>query len=147
MTQLKNKFFQIASATDSVTIRGVVTDKSSKENLPFVNIALMQGDSVIAATMTDMNGEYKLKADPKKYSKLDLKASYIGYENILIKDVAVTNDSVLNIDMKLVALMLGGIGSEIISPDPSGVMKISDHPVINELPNGTMIIYIGDDDL
>jgi hypothetical protein len=47
----------------------------------------MIGDSVINGTSTDMDGTFSLKIDSKRFPVFDLKVQYVGYKNLLIKNI------------------------------------------------------------
>jgi hypothetical protein len=69
----------IDSTADQKIIRGIVTDKESKEPLPFANVRIYSGDSLIAEAMSDIDGKYSIKIPAGKWSLLSVRASYIGY--------------------------------------------------------------------
>ncbi len=77
-------------------IQGTVIDKKTREPLPGVNV-IVQGTSLGAAT--DLNGEYFiLQVPPGDYT---LKASMIGYKEVLIKNVNVRVDYTTRIDIEI----------------------------------------------
>ena len=77
-------------------IQGTVLDKTTKEPLPGVNV-IVQGTSLGAAT--DLNGEYFiLQVPPGNYT---LKASMIGYKDVLIKNVNVRVDLTTHINFEI----------------------------------------------
>lgn len=75
-------FFSLAikaqTTSNSVTIKGVVIDDSTKEKIPFVNVILYKNDSSIATTMTDTNGEFVIKTITD--TNLLLECRFIGYK-------------------------------------------------------------------
>ena len=82
-----------SSAQDRV-IRGIVTELSSGEKLPGVNVIEMnENERVINGTITDYNGEYIIRIQPNSKT---LKFSFIGCESLVFE---VGNKT--NIDVKL----------------------------------------------
>jgi hypothetical protein len=98
-----------------VKLSGLVSDKNTKEALPFANIALLESDSVIACTTTDLDGKYELKVAFGKYKKLNVKATYVGYMPMIIKDLDLSKDLVINVDLEMSMAILGGL---IIMEEP-----------------------------
>ena len=87
-------FYAFAGVTGK--IQGKVVDAKTKEPLPGVNV-IIQGTSIGAAT--DLNGEYFiLQVPPGNYT---LKASMIGYKEVLIKNVDVRVDLTTHIDFEI----------------------------------------------
>jgi len=77
-------------------VAGRVTDTSSGEPLPFVNVIIM-GTNLGAAT--DIDGYYTiLNVTPGRYT---IKASAIGYNNVSVQDVGVSIDLTTTIDFQL----------------------------------------------
>lgn len=87
LNKLKNEYLAIQDSIKFVEIKGVVRDKENKELLPFCNVMLMKGDSVIVGVTTDMDGKFSIKIDSKKIPEFDLKVQYVGYKNLLIKNI------------------------------------------------------------
>jgi hypothetical protein len=77
-------------------IQGKVIDKNTREPMPGVNI-LIVGTSLGAAT--DINGVYFiLQVTPGEYS---VRASMIGYQEVVVQDVRVRADLTTNVDFEL----------------------------------------------
>ncbi len=87
LDQLKNQFLVQQDNTQQLKISGVVRDKQNKELLPFCNVMLMVGDSMVVRTTTDLDGKFSCKIDTQKFPQFDLKVYYPGYHNILIKNI------------------------------------------------------------
>jgi hypothetical protein len=86
-------------------IQGKVTDRSSGEALPGVNVMIV-GTSLGAAT--DINGEYFiLQVTPGEY---EVKASMIGYQEVIIQNVRVRSDLTtrVNFEIEETSLQLEG---------------------------------------
>jgi outer membrane receptor protein involved in Fe transport len=77
-------------------INGKVTDKTSGEALPFVNI-LIEGTNFGAAT--DLDGNYViLNIPPGRYN---LKAQYIGYQPMRVENISVSIDLTTTVNFEL----------------------------------------------
>lgn len=78
----------VSNANDSIVIKGVVKDKANGEKLPFVNISVFYNDSIVAKSITDIEGQYEIKI-PKEYSRLDIKVFYVGYVTNIVTGIPV----------------------------------------------------------
>ncbi|MFL5762810.1 MAG: carboxypeptidase-like regulatory domain-containing protein [Bacteroidia bacterium] len=109
--KLKLSFLRDAGITDSMKVTGVIKDADSKETIAFASVFILADDKVIASTHTDADGKYSVKIS-KKYPKVDVKASYVGYKDNVVKGkvVAVLKQSVMNVNfgMKYESEMLMG---------------------------------------
>lgn len=86
--------FTFAGTTGKIT--GNVTDKTTGEPLPFVNIIIV-GTNLGAAT--DIDGNYViLNIPPGKYN---VKAQYIGYQPVVVENVSVSIDLTTSVDFTL----------------------------------------------
>lgn len=116
---------EIAIVEEDKTITGVVTDKDTKEALPFVNVFYKYNGEVYGTT-TDFDGKYKLDIHVGHYDKnnFDLSFSYVGYTSATIKDVKFEETQNLKYD-----LQLEGAHEEIMLG-----FLIIDEPMINKDP-------------
>lgn len=71
-------YISISAQTDTVSIKGIVVDKKTKEPIPFANITLLDGGSQVKGTTTDFDGKFYFKLIEKK--KYDLNISYVGFK-------------------------------------------------------------------
>jgi hypothetical protein len=71
-------------------IKGKLTDKNTKEGIPFANVIAEVNGALVAGANTDINGEFIIK--PLNPGVYDIKASYIGYQPKLVKGVQVGAD-------------------------------------------------------
>jgi len=71
--------FSITKAQTSVTISGIVKDKNSKANLPFVNVVLKteKDSSFISGTVSDEDGRFSIAKI--KSGNYYLEVSFVGY--------------------------------------------------------------------
>lgn len=120
LNKLKNEYLTIQDSISLVEIKGVVRDKENKELLPFCNVMLMKGDSVIVRAITDMDGKFLLKIDSKKIAEFDLKVQYVGYKNLLIKNIhPEKKELVFDLEAEAVEMMGIMIIEEFpLAPDP-----------------------------
>ncbi|PCH66791.1 MAG: hypothetical protein COC01_07235 [Bacteroidetes bacterium] len=79
-------------------VQGKLNDQETGEALPFVNVMLIQNDSVICGAITDIEGQYKMEIDSGNYN---LKTAYIGYVDALIKKVEIENEKLTIVDIGL----------------------------------------------
>ena len=70
------------------TVRGTVVDKVSQTPLPGVMVVILNSDPRNGAT-TDSEGNFKLLNVP--VGKQSLKISFIGYKEILLRDLSVNS--------------------------------------------------------
>lgn len=71
------------------TLKGTLTDKSNNEPIPFANVAVMNGNTPVLTTVTDINGNYTLK--PVQAGTYTLKSTYVGYQTVEVKNVLVVD--------------------------------------------------------
>lgn len=82
-TILSLTFTQFSSA-QTQSIRGQVKDLQTGQPIPYANILVMQGDSVVG-TVSDLSGYFEvIDLQPGRY---EVKSSYIGYQENIIADV------------------------------------------------------------
>ena len=85
----------VRSVAQQVHIRGTVTDASSQEPLPYVNVTLVPSQYG-TGTMTDIDGNYSLSFAVRGEGIL---FSFVGYESVTIPLSEITKDE-LNIQLK-----------------------------------------------
>lgn len=78
------------------TVKGTLKDSKTLEPLIGVNVSI---DS-LNGTITDIDGKYELTIDPKKYTKVKIKFSYIGYEDI-IKEISIKENKIEILDIMM----------------------------------------------
>ncbi len=64
-------------------IKGTVRDVQSLETLPGATVFLMQNDSILQGTLTDIDGHYEFTRVPS--GTYQLKVKYISYEEKIIE--------------------------------------------------------------
>ncbi|MBG9377621.1 TonB-dependent receptor [Panacibacter sp. DH6] len=89
-------FFSTVSYAQTSSVKGIIRDTSSRENLANTTVALLRGkDSILVKfTRTNTNGAFELKGiDTGKYVLLITYPKYADYvENLTIKDSAAAMD-------------------------------------------------------
>ena len=68
-------------------LTGTITDASTKEPLPFVNVIVEQNGQQMGGSTTDIDGNYQIK--PLAPGDYDIKASFMGYKTVLKTGVKV----------------------------------------------------------
>ena len=84
-------FFSAAKAqVGQGALKGKVIDKETGEVLPFANIVLESGGIQAGGATSDFDGNYTIKPiSPGNYT---LKATFVGYGELVITDVKITGD-------------------------------------------------------
>ena len=110
------------SGADLVTIKGHVVDSVLQEDYPFMYIDVIQGDSVIAKTYTDFDGNFVMGLPAGEYV---LKFSAVGCYR---QTIAIIADK--NTDMGTIKMV---VSDPFFYDDP----HIDNHPPVIEIdPNG-----------
>lgn len=81
------------------TLQGRVTDATSGEPLPFVNISVEQNGQVITGGITDLDGKYVIKPIPA--GTYDVRVSFVGYQTIFLKGIKILSGKITFQDFKL----------------------------------------------
>lgn len=79
--------FSLVGQDANGAIKVTLTDKATKETIPFANIVAYQGGVQIAVGTTNMDGEVVIK--PLRPGKYTVKGVYVGYQAQEIKDIVV----------------------------------------------------------
>ncbi|MDP4281911.1 MAG: TonB-dependent receptor [Bacteroidota bacterium] len=82
----------VFSQTGSGALKGRITDKSTKEPIPFANIVVEVGGVQVGGSTSDFDGNFLIK--PLPAGKADLKASYVGYTPYLMKGLVILADKI-----------------------------------------------------
>jgi len=83
----------------SSALQGVVLEATDDEPLPFVNIIISRDGKIITGGASDFDGHFNIK--PIKPGYYDIKASFIGYEEVLYKSVYFADNKIITKDFKL----------------------------------------------
>jgi len=82
----------VFSQTGSGTLKGRITDKKTKEPIPFANIVVETGGVQVGGSTTDFDGNFLIKPIPP--GKIDLKATYVGYTPFTMKGIVIFGDKI-----------------------------------------------------
>lgn len=91
--------FSYGAYAQSGTLKGKVTDKDTKEPIPFANVVIELGGKIVNGGTTDFDGNYTIKPIPP--GKYDVKATYVGYKKLLIKGVVINANKIGFLNVKL----------------------------------------------
>ncbi len=76
----------------SGTLKGKITDKDTKEAIPFASVVIESGGKQYGGVNTDIDGNYTIKPIPP--GKYDVKVVYVGYKPVEITDVIINVDAI-----------------------------------------------------
>lgn len=82
----------VFSQTGSGTLKGKITDKATKEPIPFANVVVEVGGVQIGGSTSDFDGNFLIKPVPP--GKVDVKATYVGYTPFTMKGVIILADKI-----------------------------------------------------
>ena len=81
------------------TLKGKIIDKSTGEELPFVNLVLLQNGTQKAGASSDINGKFTISSlQPGTYT---LKVSYVGYKKFQVNDLLIKSNNITFQDIPL----------------------------------------------
>ncbi|MCD4790836.1 MAG: mucoidy inhibitor MuiA family protein [Bacteroidales bacterium] len=81
------------------TIKGRIVDMETKKPIPFANIVIERGGSLIGGTTSDYKGNYIIKPIPS--GTYDLKATYVGYKTVLVRGMVINADQIRFYDIEM----------------------------------------------
>jgi hypothetical protein len=74
------------------TIRGAITDKNTKEPIPFANVVLYRNGNQVGGAKTDFDGKFQINSiEPGSY---DVEFRYVGYASLRKNGVVVNSDRI-----------------------------------------------------
>ncbi len=85
--------------TNSGSLKGKVTDKDSKETLPFVTVIVFLNGNTVNGGTTDIDGEYSVK--PLEPGTYDVSFQFVGYQAQTIKGVVVKSGKITPLDAEM----------------------------------------------
>ncbi|MDZ7743208.1 MAG: carboxypeptidase-like regulatory domain-containing protein [Bacteroidota bacterium] len=86
--------------SQSGTLKGTITDKSTGEPIPFANIVVELGGTQVGGGSSDFDGNYIVK--PIQPGKYDIRATFVGYKTKLIQGVIISSDQITFYNIELV---------------------------------------------
>jgi len=130
----------IFSSYAQTMVSGVIKDEIGDATLPFASV-LVKGAAT--GTVTDLNGEYRLKLKAGTYT---IVASYMGYKNIeklvvvadkkdIIVNFSLEAQSILGKEIVVTAMMLGQKAAISSQLNAMGIVNAVSEKQIQELPD------------
>ncbi len=98
--------FATASWAQTGSIKGVITDKKTKETIPGATVLVL---GTYSGTQTDINGNYKLiNIKPGEYS---IKITYLGYKEVIYNGAKISSSKelILNLSLSEATTDLGAV--------------------------------------
>ena len=89
----------LAFAQSSGTVMGTILEEGTNNPIPFVNVAVMNGDRIVTGGVTDFNGRYKIAPVPP--GTYDIKISCVNYNTKILQKVIISPDKITYVDEKL----------------------------------------------
>ncbi|MBN1338406.1 MAG: carboxypeptidase-like regulatory domain-containing protein [Bacteroidales bacterium] len=83
----------------SGALKGKVVDKETKEPIPFANIIVELGGTMIGGATSDFEGNYIIKPIPP--GKYDVKSTYVGYKPMMVKGMVIGADQIRFFDIEM----------------------------------------------
>ena len=85
--------------TNSGSLKGKVSDKDTKETLPFVTVIVYLNGNTVNGGTTDIDGEYSIK--PLEPGTYDVSFQFVGYQAQTIKGVVVKGGKITPLDAEM----------------------------------------------
>ena len=85
------------SQSPTQVIKGVAIDKDTHVPLPGTNVIIINSDP-LAGTTSDENGKFRLMAGT---GRISLKASFLGYEDLIINDILVATGKEIDLTLEM----------------------------------------------
>ncbi len=102
----------LAMAQNTQTVRGIVTDEDTGIPLPGASVIIVNANPV-KGTTTDVNGRFEL--DNVKIGRIDIKVSYVGYEDRYLSKLEVINGKQLVLNIALTEKVYSMDAVEIVA--------------------------------
>jgi hypothetical protein len=106
-----NSYQQEMTSAGVSGIKGRVTDETTNEPLPFANVELKQGNTLVGVAVTDIDGQYTIKPAPS--GTYTVEVTYIGYNSSTAGSVWLEADKFMVQDFMLNANSVGLQPTEI----------------------------------
>lgn len=106
---LKNLLITLGIILSAITItyaqqgrlQGKVYERDSREPVAFANIVLENGGTVVGGATSDFDGNYVINPIPP--GKYDLRATFVGYNPVLVKGISITGNQITFYDIVMVS--------------------------------------------
>lgn len=93
-------------------LKGKITDKKTKEPIPFANVVLEAGGKQISGATTDFDGFYTIKPIPP--GKYDVKTSFVGFKGSQVTGVIISSDKITFQTFELESTTESIVGIEVV---------------------------------
>ncbi len=80
-------------------LQGKVIEKDTKEPIPFANIVLENGGTIVGGATSDFDGNYVINPIPP--GKYDLKATFVGYNPVVVTGINITGNQITFYDIQM----------------------------------------------
>lgn len=94
-------FAGVAFAQNEGAIKVRLVDKANKETIPFANVVVEMGGIQAGIGTTNIDGELVIK--PLNPGKYNVKATYVGYQAVEIKDITVSVGKTVSLNIEMSA--------------------------------------------
>lgn len=111
VTALMLLYSATARAQATQTVRGHVCDAASGE--PMIGVTIQVENGTVKGAVTDINGEFIVKNVP--VGRHSVRATYIGYEPVLLKEQLVSSGKELILDLRL-RENIAELGEVVVKP-------------------------------
>ena len=91
--------FSTAALAQNGKLSGKITDKASKETLPFSAVRVLSGGQLKGGAVADENGYYTVS--PLTPGLYDVEFSLIGYQKRILKDVNISFEKTTSLNSAL----------------------------------------------
>ncbi len=81
-------------------LQGKVYEKGSREPISFANIILENGGTIVGGATSDFDGNYVINPIPP--GKYDLRATFVGYNPVLVKGISISGNQITFYDVVMV---------------------------------------------
>ncbi len=122
------------------TLRGKITDKETKEPIPFANVVIEMNGVQAGGATSDFEGNYVIK--PITPGKYDIRCSYVGYKTLLTKGLIIGAGKIefYNIELEPTTVALSEIEVTsykvpLIEKDQTSVGATVTSEQIDKMPN------------
>jgi hypothetical protein len=92
ITLLAALLISFGSKAQSGALKGKVIDNKTKEPIPFASVVIEKDGKQITGTAADIDGNYII--DQMTSGIYDIRAAFIGYNTLLIKNIEILNESI-----------------------------------------------------
>ena len=89
----------LSASAQTGSIKGKIFDKATKEPLAFASVVAELGSAQKGGAQSDFDGEYNIK--PLAAGEYTLRIAYVGYNDLVITGVLVSNDKITFQDLAL----------------------------------------------